>query len=102
MSADVEGEAFTVKEVVEVANGVLAVLNENGEYSLYFDTTKCRAHGRPFPDFSPFIQGFPRNTGLIKDVTARSWDSVKMTAQRNLFLVGEQVTCHDKPVEIDY
>lgn len=95
--------SFGVAEVVELANGVLAVRETDGEHTLYYDKGKCQsAPDSPFEDEGPKIRDFPSDAGFITNVMARDWSAMLETAQMSLKASGGgEINWHEKLVKIE-
>ena len=99
------GAQFGVSEVVELADGVLAVCETDGEHTLYFDKSKCKLPKQcTFEDVGLKIDNFPEGTGFITDVTAQGWGDIRRTAQSSLVPKsrGKEIVWHKKPVKVKY
>ena len=94
---------FGVSEVRELADGVLAVCETDGEHTLYFDKSKCKIKS-PFEDVGLRIPNFPKeDTGFIVDVTARSWPSILRTATLSLMSNDrKEIVWHRVPIKIEF
>ena len=95
--------SFRVDEVMELADGILAVRDTDGEHTLYFDQSRYRSRAGAIEDISHRIPDFPLNTGFVEDVTARSWDDIASTAELGLMRAGlGEIMWHDDPVRVQY
>lgn len=97
--------SFGVDEVVELADGILAVRETDGEHTLYYDQSKCRLRkDSPFEDEGPEIPDFPTDTGFITNVMARSWPAMLETARMSLRRTSGRgkIEWHKEPVKIEY
>ena len=87
--------AFMIDQILELATGIYAVLDTEGEYTIYWDKTDERIAGvasdSPFVDLSGQIPGFPANTGFVEDVTAKSWKDITRTASMTLIGNGSAI-----------
>lgn len=100
------GAEFGVAEVVELADGVLAVRETDGEHAIYFDKSKVRVIDGALGDISSKIRVFPSDTGLVEDAMSRNWRDITRTAKKCLKTSGGcrrgKITWHKKPVKIKY
>jgi len=74
---------FKVAEARDVEDGLIAVRDTSGEYTLYFDKERFVAV-RDNIDDSDKIPDFPENTGFVVNVMARSWDTIIYYARQVL------------------
>ena len=95
---------FGVAEVVELADGVLAVRETDGEHTVYFDKSKCQVRtGAAFDDAGLRIPNFPSDTCFMYDVTARSWHAIARAAKLALEKAnGGNIEWHNEPVNVQY
>lgn len=96
-----------VSEVVELVDGVLAVLESDGEYTLYFDKSKWELEETSnFSDLWADKDGVYYNTtGLVEDLMAGSWQDIAATAR--LVLKQKVGSCqspewHQEPIHLEY
>jgi hypothetical protein len=95
---------FGVAKVVELADGVLAVRDTDGEHTIYFDKSKCQVReGAAFDDAGLRIRNFPSDTGFMDDVTARTWQTIARAAKMTLEASSRgKIKWHDKPASVQY
>lgn len=103
----VSGAEFGIAEVVELADGVLAVRETDGEHTLYFDKSKVMVRDGAVADISSKIRDFPADTGFIEDVMSRNWQDMTRTARMGLAVAGGgsrhgKIKWYKKPVKIEY
>lgn len=101
----VPGAYFSVVAVQELADGVLAVQETDGEHTIYFDKSRFRVpEGSAFKDMSQEVRDFPSvTTGFIEDVMARGWGDIAKTAKLALATAnGGKTKWHRKPLAIKY
>lgn len=93
---------FVVKEVCEIADGVVAVCDTDNDFLIYFDRDKYQVK-HPRLDISSDIDNFPGKTGLCSDIPARDWQDVGHYAETVLTkLAGEGVRLHPSPIPVAY
>lgn len=84
-------------EIVELAAGVLAARNSNGERFICFDKSLCRLDDELFSD----LMAEDTWIGLIEEIKSNDWDRVIGTAFTGLRTLDyKEITCHKKPVNV--
>ena len=100
----VEGAAFRVVEVMELALGVLAVLDTDGERCIFFDKAQCQIQDRKVIDIGSQVRHFNSDDpGLIEDSMSVSWQETLRTAKMGLKKVGSgKMKWNKEPVPVTY
>ena len=98
------GAAFEVVDVVELADGVLSVCDADGEYTIYFDKSKCwfqEDNRLGLDDESETIRSIPEGVGFICCVTARGWPAITQVARMTLLAAGrKEIIWHEIPIKV--
>lgn len=96
--------SFLIQEARELADGVIAVVDSEWEFTLYFDNTQHMVHDHtPFEDESEQIANFPDHTGFITNVMAKSWEEITETAKMSLMkLDSNQIDWHEVATSLEF
>lgn len=94
--------SFGVAKVVELADGVLAVRETDGEHTVYFDKSKYYVRDSAIADISSEIRDFPIDTGFIEDVTSRNWQDVTRMLKLGFRALDGKIKWHKEPVPVKY
>lgn len=99
-----EGAAFGVVSAAELADGVVAVHESDGEYAIFFDSTVYRVHSRTaFKDLSSECRGFPVDTGFVEHAHAQGIMEVLYTMKRSIRKhTRGKIRWHQEPVQLQY
>ncbi len=96
---------FSVAAVVELADGILAVRESDGEHTIYFDKSKygVRSRSGGVEDIGGEIPNFPYDVGFIEDVYSKSWRDIAQITRLGLKAVNrKKIRWHKHPVKIEY
>lgn len=94
---------FKIAEVHELADGVIAACDTQGEYSLYFDHIKCVVCAVSMYDDASCHIHLPEGTGFIVDLQAHSWACIAETARNSLATKdGKEIAWHQTPIRLVY
>ena len=89
---------FPLRKAVEIARGLLATQDGDGEHGLYMDLTEYTSEGRVYPEESLRKPALPPGMGLMEMLTA---PDIEVVIQGAKMLVvrrdGSPVEWHRKP-----
>lgn len=94
--------AFTVAEIMELADGVIVTRETDDEYCVYFDKSQYRTWSDTISDSGPKMKNFPTDTGCIYSFTLRSLTSV-VEGLAKVYLVttdGKRINWHREPIPV--
>lgn len=93
---------FIITTIMELAEGILAVRDQDRKYTLYYDKERYQLRNdSPFSDESDKIPSLPKDTGFIMRATAQDWEDMFGVAQMSLdALEQDEIDWHNDPVQI--
>lgn len=94
----VSGAGFKVMSVLELAPGVIAVVDDDKEYCIYFDQAIPQLAEAPITDSSAEMGGMAEGVGVIQCFTANSFINITEIAKLCLQINN----WHNVPVPLDY
>ncbi len=95
---------FRVVELREFGDGIIAVLDTDGEYIGFFDKSEYEMASDAIAEISGDIRSFPaETTGVIEDTEAGSWEDIAYTLKVGLKKKGRgRIRWHRKPIPLPY
>ncbi len=84
----ISGAGFKVMEIKELAPGVIAVRDNDNEYTLYFDQSIALLPTSPLSDTSEELPGMIDGVGFIECVTARNFAMISEVAKHCLIVTN--------------
>lgn len=98
------GTSFWIKDALELASGIIAILDTDKVYAVYFDKTRYGIRSKAvIEDIGPEIFDFPSNAGFFHHKKSQNWEEIAQISEKSLKgLNRRKIVWHEKPIRVEY